>query len=78
MCSIIILNGNTIKEFEIFREAYGMSNETYIRNGRMYHILAMLNEFDRLRWAIHHGIDAPWHIPNTKRSFENFIINAIK
>ena len=72
----IWIERNTEKEFEIFREAYGMSNETFALDGRVYHILAMLNEFDRLRWAIHHGIDAPWHIPNTKRSFENFITNA--
>ena len=35
--------------------------------------VALADEFDRLRWAVYHGIDAPWHIPNTKRSFENFI-----
>jgi serine/threonine protein kinase len=69
----IWIERNTAKEFEIFRGAYGMSNETFKRNERIYHILAMLSEFDRLRWAVYHGIDAPWHVPNTKRSFENFI-----
>jgi len=69
----IWIERNTEKEFTIFREAYGMSNEIFTRNERMYYILSMLSEFDRLRWATYHGIDAPWHIPNTKRSFENFI-----
>ena len=69
----IWIERNTEKEFEIFREAYGISNETFKYNERMYYILAMLSEFDRLRWATYHGIDAPWHVPNTKRSFNNFI-----
>ena len=70
---LLWIERNTEKEFEIFREAYGISKETFSRDERIYYILAMLNEFDRLRWATYHGIDAPWHVPNTKRSFENFI-----
>ena len=42
------LEGNTGKEFEMFREAYGVSNEIFMRNERMFHILSMLNEFDVL------------------------------
>jgi aminoglycoside phosphotransferase len=70
---LLWIERNTEKEFEIFREAYGISKETFARDERIYHILAMLNEFDRLRWATYHGINAPWHVPNTKRSFKNFI-----
>jgi len=70
---LLWIERNTEKEFEIFREAYGISKEAFARDEQIYYTLAMLNEFDRLRWATYHGIDAPWHIPNTKRSFENFI-----
>jgi len=72
---LLWIERNTEIEFEIFRKAYGISNEMFARDKRIYYILAMLNEFDRLRWAVYHGIDAPWHIPETKRSFENFIKN---
>ena len=75
---LIWIERNTEKEFEIFREAYGISKETFARDERIYYILAMLNEFDRLRWANYHSIDAPWHVPNTKRSFINFINKYLK
>jgi aminoglycoside phosphotransferase len=70
---LLWIERNTEKEFEIFREAYGISNEIFALDERIYYILAMLNEFDKLRWANYHGIDAPWHVPNTKLSFNNFI-----
>jgi len=70
---LIWVERNKTNEYAIFREAYGISNETFMRNERMYYILSMLNEFDRLRWAINHGIDAPWNVPHIKRSINNYI-----
>jgi tRNA A-37 threonylcarbamoyl transferase component Bud32 len=64
----IWLNGNTDEEFKIFREAYGMSNETFARNERQFRILYMLNVFDILRWSIYHGGDNPYAVYAAKKS----------
>ena len=65
--------GNIEKEFIIFREAYGISNEIFMSNERILHILSMLNEFDILRWSLYHNIDDPYRIQTAKQSVKSFI-----
>ena len=69
----IWLNGNTDEEFEIFREAYGMSDEIFARNERVFRILSVLNEFDILRWSIYHGFTDPYRVYSAKKSL-NFLL----
>ena len=61
--------------FEIFREAYGIPNEIFARNDRMFQILSMLNEFDILRWLVHHGGNDPYRIYSAKKSL-NFLLEG--
>ena len=56
------------KAFEIFREAYGISNETFKHNERIFQILTVLNEFDILRWSVYHGGEDPYRVDTAKKT----------
>jgi Ser/Thr protein kinase RdoA (MazF antagonist) len=52
---------------EIFREAYGFSNEIFSRDERTFQILSMLNEFDILRWTVYHGGRDDYRVHTAKK-----------
>jgi Ser/Thr protein kinase RdoA (MazF antagonist) len=61
------------KAFAIFREAYGISYETFAHNERMFNILSMLNEFDILRWLIYHGGNDTYRVYTARKSLNSLL-----
>ena len=72
----ISLEKSTEREFAVFREAYGMSDETFKQNERIFRILSMLSAFDKLRWAIDNHVDTAYYLAQAKENFENFNISG--